>query len=341
MTGNPAPHEILKGLLQGAPPPQPLILPIVFALGARVENVPLKSYVTNATKIANALRQLRGPLRADGVTCYFDPLLEAEALGGSLNWPTDNAAPQLSWPEHSGPGSLPHNLRAPEEAARCGRVPVAADVIRRLKSMFREEVLLTVGVSGPFTLAAQLLQYDRNSPARVEDFPSEVLELCSSTVTQISSALVQAGANVIFLHEELLPEFSAEAGETWGSLLAPTLNIMRFYEALPLLLPGDTASASRYAEAVLPGAGNCVFCVAPEALAELASSGHSNVSPAALGIAIPLTAFCPGETRLHQAAAVWKDGKPHFQPGIVTTAGDVPATTDAKSLVTVVDKVVR
>jgi Uroporphyrinogen decarboxylase (URO-D) len=341
MTGNPAPREILKSLMQGAAPPRPLILPIVFALGARIENVPLRTFFTNATKIVNALRQLRGPLRADGVTCYFDLLLEAEALGGNLCWQSDNAPPQLSWPDDTAPGTLPGGLRAPEEAAKCGRVPVMVDVIRRLKTMFREEVLLAAGVSGPFTLAAQLLQFDRNSPLRVEDFPSESLELASSTVTQISSSVAEAGANVIFLHEEFLPEFSLEAGETWASLLAPTLNIIRFYEALSLLLPGDTASASRYAEAVLPGAGNCIFCAPPEVWPELASSEHSNVSPAALGIAIPLTAFCPRETRLHQAAAVWKGGKPHFQPSIVTTAGDIPATTDAKSLVAVLEEAVR
>ena len=37
MNGNLTPRQILKGLLQGTPPPHPLFLPIVFSLGAKVE----------------------------------------------------------------------------------------------------------------------------------------------------------------------------------------------------------------------------------------------------------------------------------------------------------------
>ena len=67
-------------------PPRPLFLPIVFSLGARVENISLRNFLTNPTKISNALRQIRTHLRRDGVTCYFDPYLEAEALGGVFDW---------------------------------------------------------------------------------------------------------------------------------------------------------------------------------------------------------------------------------------------------------------
>ena len=48
-------------------------------MASRIENLSLRSFLTNPTKISNALRQTRAPLRSDAVSCYFDPLLEADA----------------------------------------------------------------------------------------------------------------------------------------------------------------------------------------------------------------------------------------------------------------------
>src|SRR5713101_824443 len=95
------PRLAVKGLLNGVAPPRPLFLPIVFSVAARVENVPLRAFFANPTKISNSLRQVRARLRADGVTCYFDPFLEAEALGGVLQWTSDDGPPAIQWPEAS------------------------------------------------------------------------------------------------------------------------------------------------------------------------------------------------------------------------------------------------
>ncbi len=84
MEVNPTPRQIAKGLLKGIVPARPLFLPIVFSLGAKVENVPLGMFLRNPTKIASSLRQIRSHLRSDGVACYFDPYLEVEALGATL-----------------------------------------------------------------------------------------------------------------------------------------------------------------------------------------------------------------------------------------------------------------
>ncbi|MGB0034705.1 MAG: uroporphyrinogen decarboxylase family protein, partial [Candidatus Acidiferrales bacterium] len=156
MAANSTPRQIVKGLLQGTPPARPLFLPIVFSLGARVENIPLRTYLTNPTKISNSLRQIRGPLRSDGLACYFDPFLEVEALGAELRWESDEKPPSIHWPQSSPKGEIPAGLRSPEEAAKSGRVPVALEVIRRLNSLLRDESILMAGVTGPFTLAARL-----------------------------------------------------------------------------------------------------------------------------------------------------------------------------------------
>src|ERR1700730_16197704 len=107
MTETLTPRQMLKGLLQGAVRPRPLFLPIVFSLGAKVENIPLRAFLANATKISNSMKQIRGYLRSDGVTCYFDPYLEAEALGTGLQWQADDQLPMIEWRQDAEKGELP------------------------------------------------------------------------------------------------------------------------------------------------------------------------------------------------------------------------------------------
>ncbi len=341
MAGTQTPREVLKCLLQGVFPLRPLRVPIVFALGARVENVSLRAFLNNPTKITNALRQLRGPLRADGLTCYFDPLLEAEALGADLDWREDGEPPQLTWPHGAIAGELPRNLRSPEEAARAGRVPIAVETIRRLKAMVRDDILLTAGVIGPFTLAARILQMDFGAPLRFEKLLPVALDLAGAAVTQISSALVEAGANVIFLHEENFPVFSEQACEAWGSLLEPAVNIIRFYDALPALLLGDGPNRSRFAESALPKSWSCAWCLEPQVWSGLPLAATAKLSAASRGIAIPVEAFRSAHSGSPHARATASWDAREFRPAIVTTAGDVPTMADAGNLVNIVEEALR
>src|SRR5580704_9126890 len=138
MNVNLTPRQILKRLLQGTPPPRPLFLPIVFSLGAKVENLPVRPFLCNATKITNSLRQIRTHLRSDGVACYFDPYLEAEALGATLQYAAEDQLPTMQWQHRDEIGELPEGLCSPEDAAKSPRVTVAIEVIQRLKSQMRD-----------------------------------------------------------------------------------------------------------------------------------------------------------------------------------------------------------
>ena len=131
------PRQIAKNLLNGEAPPRPLLLPMVFSLGARVANVPLSAFLTNPTKIVNAARQIRNHLEAKV-------------------------------------GELPRGLRSPEEAARSGRIPVAAEVIRRMNAVPSREYLLMASVTGPLALAALLMQSEKKESGN--EVANEVLE---------------------------------------------------------------------------------------------------------------------------------------------------------------------
>lgn len=281
---------MLKGLLQGIPQPRPLFLPIVFSLGAKVENLSLRDFLGNPTKISNSLRQIRSHLRSDGVACYFDPYLEAGALGAVLQWQIGDQPPRIQWSQYAENGELPGGLRSPEDAAKNHRVTVAVEAIRRLKTLLHDEPLLLAGVAGPFTLAARIA-VPQQEDATQQNFSDPALELAAATIMQIASKFVEAGANVIFIQEDILPTLSVEYCEAWASSLAPLFNIIRFYEALPVLQITDSLSFDRSKQVLYQQNWDCILC--PE-LAVSASRESQIVRPptsANMGIALPLNYF--------------------------------------------------
>ncbi len=327
------PRQMLKALLQGTPPPRPLFLPIVFALGAKVENLKLPAFLANATKITNSLRQIRTHLRADGVACYFDPYLEAEALGATLQYAAEDQAVTLEWPHRAEAGELPKNLRSPEDAAKSPRVTVGVEVIQRFKSLMRDELLLLSGVTGPFTLAAHLTDLrPADAPPR-EDFSEAALELAVATITQIATKFVEAGASVIFIQENIFPVLSAEHCDAWAASLTPVFNIIRFYEALPVLLFSDENSFAANREVIYARDWDCVLCPAFNPSASSVAESAPPSGRANIGIALPAAPFQPGaspsaENFTQSLHTIMME----LRPVLVTTAGDVPASTDIKLL---------
>jgi len=266
MAENLTPREMVKGLLQGVSPPRPLILPIVFSLGAEVENVPLRTFLGSPTKISNSLRQMHNRLGSDGVACYFDPYLEAEALGGTLHWEKEDQWARICRPRQAAKGELPAGLRSPEEASKSGRVGVAVEVIHQLKWLLRDQTLLMAAATGPFTLAARITHWEHEEELHSEDLPEVALELAASVIHKVVLAFVEAGANLVLVREEILPTLSAESCQAWASLLAPAFNVIRFYEALPVLLLANEHSVAENCDVIFREPWDRVLCPALDAL---------------------------------------------------------------------------
>jgi uroporphyrinogen decarboxylase-like protein len=319
------PRQIVKQLLNGVRPERPLLLPIVFGLGAKIENLAAELYRKNPTKIVSALRQMRAPFRADGVTCYFDQFLEVEALGAALQASPDGAAREVRWPKSIEPGQVPEGLCPPEEISQRGRVPVAIEVVRRMNALPGREFLLCCSVTGPLTLARQMTGKEAGALFH-DEVPQAAKELAASVATQATTAFLEAGADVIFLHEPSLPVLSGEDQEEWISLLAPTINVIRFYEALPVLHLPDTESVVDDWDAVFRSVPDAIVCQPLEAVAKRSGSSSGTLS----GLALPLKIFQPeasGRDSSSEAAKILAQS-----PGLVlaTTESDLPASADFK-----------
>jgi Uroporphyrinogen decarboxylase (URO-D) len=332
MAENLTPREIVKGLLQGVLPPRPLILPIVFSLAARLEHLPLRAFLGNPSKISNSLKQIHNHLRSDGVACYFDPYLEAEALGGTLHWEKEDQWGRICWPRQAAKGELPQGLRSSEEASKSGRVGVAVEVIRQLKWVLRDQTLLMAAVTGPFTLATRITQLEHEETLRGQDVPEAALELAASVIHKVSVAFVEAGANVIFIQEDLLPTLSAEGCQGWALLLAPVFNVIRFYQALPVLLLADSRSVARNCEVISQEPWDRVLCPALDAIRAFPLGKLPDLKAAIVGLALPLEAFQPEELGRDEPGQFPSQAISELQPAILTTPGDLPAGTDMKEV---------
>jgi len=326
------PRQAVKGLLQGIAPPRALFLPIVFSLGARIENLPLRNFLSNPTKISNALRQIRAHLRSDGVTCYFDPFLEAEALGAVLDWDAEGQRASLRWPQHGETGDLPGGLRSPDEAAKGGRVPVAVEVITRLKPLVRDQSLLMAGVTGPFTLAALLTQTNDTNGNLDRDPDGAAMDLAGEVTAAVARAFVEAGADAIFIREQVLPPLTAESAAEWSTRLATTINIIRFYEALPVLLLTcqDATAANR--SLIAGQEWDCVLCPETRSMPPSGFGPFAALGPSRLGVALPPTVFESDALNTEGAAGPISPAILDLHPAVITTAGDVPVSVDLKQL---------
>jgi hypothetical protein len=320
------PRQLVKQILQGATPARPLLAPIVFCLGARIENLPLDAFLENPTKITNALRQIRPRFRSDGVTCYFNPLLEIEALG----------ATRIS--VHK--GELPRGLRLSEDPAKSPGAKVAVEVLRRMAATRRDGSLLIAAVSGPCTLAARLTQLIDEKNLRFHHLPADAFNLAAATITQLATALVEAGANLVFIQEDFLPALSDDAASSWSSLLAPVVNIIRFYESLPALQITSAAAFRLSSGPILTQSWDCVLCLPLEILQDQATAGRISTANTPIGVSLPAEAFQPQPSgAAASAAAPFHDiislcggtliGQ--LNPVLFTTAGDSSVVPAAKS----------
>lgn len=312
------PRSVVKALLRGEQHSRPLIMPLMFSLGARLENLPLGIFVANPTKIVNALRQIRGTLKVDGLACYFDPYLEIEALGGKLEW-TSLGANLASRPAVHDPDCLSNQLGTAEDILGKGRIPVAQEVLKRLKIMLKDEPALMVGVTGPLTLAAQLW----NAP----EPPLSAVEFAAEITASLAKHFVESGADVVFLVENVaLPE-QRDACERWSGLLDPVINVIRFYEALPVLMltANLRPDASQW---ITSRDWDCAVC-----MNEGVFSGATSAS-CRLGISLPGALFRT-ETDNGGSLEAARRNAAELNPAFLTTSADLPADADIKRVASV------
>jgi hypothetical protein len=219
-----------------------LVCPLVLAQAAEIEALPRERFLTDATKLANGLRALRGAFGHDViVTAAADDLAAVAAGDLAAAAAGDLAGAAAGDLAAAGAGALAQQASA-QQAAAHPRVAAAVEATRRLA--VTTDAALAVALCGPARLAAQL----GRSPA-----DQAALETCGAVLLTLAKAFLEAGANLLLLVEaEPLPAASADG---WRSAATPLVNVARFHQAaaaVVLASPADTAIAPRGAVVCLP-----------------------------------------------------------------------------------------
>ncbi|HEX4921425.1 MAG TPA: uroporphyrinogen decarboxylase family protein, partial [Candidatus Bathyarchaeia archaeon] len=308
-------------------PSRPLLMPLTFSLAARLENLPLGSFAMNPTKIANALPQIRAALKLDGVTCYWNQYLEVQALGGRVEWNSEGAV-LVEPPRFDSVDDLQENTGSAEAILKSGGIPVAVEVLRRLRVMLKDEPALMMSVTGPLKLAAQLSCTPEGGL-----LPAALVEFCAGIVATLSQHFVEAGADQVFLSENAPRTDNAEKFEWWAALLEPVINVVRFYDALPVLLL-DERLDSPFAWSILNRSWDCVICLSPslgDQFSTPASGAHG------LGLALPGTLFAETGNDQKKMLVGTRNIVDRVKPVLLTSSTDIPANADIKQVASSLD----
>lgn len=134
----------------------------------------------------------------------LDLCVEAEALGCAVDFRAGTTPPEfpvIAQPLAETLADL--RLEAPADLETRGRLPVAAEAIRRLKAQFGTEIVVGAWVPGPITLLSLLLP-----PGALYDALGRPPESLAGTLTTVAEVLARAarlyqaaGADFITVHE--------------------------------------------------------------------------------------------------------------------------------------------
>ena len=170
-----------------------LFIPLIFSFGAILEDLPLKEFLSDPTKLSNSLRRIQNYFQVDGVVCYGDTMFIAESLGSKI---TDNKPPLVKQLD-----KLTDNfVAALSELPKTEYITTATEVTKRLRILLPDTILLCL-LPGPLTLASQLTGKETSELLNQGNF----INLVSKATLSMTKALGDAGIDLIIFQEKTMP----------------------------------------------------------------------------------------------------------------------------------------
>jgi len=205
-----------------------LFIPLIFSFGAVLEGLPTREFLQDPTKLSNCLRTIQNYFKVDGVVCYGDTTVLAEALGCVIS--SDRYPPAVQ-PLQELPVDSENWLK---EMVQRGRVPTAIEVIKRLNVLLPDSILLTV-TPGPVTLTCQLT----GMPASDVLNRTDLLEISAKASLLLTKTMGDAGVDLMMIREKTLPLSDEVSIKKLSRCYAPLWNTAKFYDLSPLLVIED------------------------------------------------------------------------------------------------------
>ena len=165
-----------------------------------------KEILTDGDKLYKSLLEVNKLYRPDGQPVLFDLQIEAEVLGCQLMWAED-APPAVKSHPLAETKEVPCPCTLPEKTD--GRIPMALDVMRKMKEEVGETTALYGLTCGPFTLASHL----RGTNIFMDmfedpEYVKELINYANEVNKKMAEYYIEAGMDVIAIVDPLVSQIS-------------------------------------------------------------------------------------------------------------------------------------
>jgi len=172
--------------------------------------------------------------------------VEAEALGCAVRYfDESNDCPGIVTPILDGPAALSRlGLADPESA---GRMPLYLEVAGRLQAEIGHSIIIRGAVTGPYSMAAELIGSEAFVLLTVDDpvFARRLLDFCAGMTVEFGRAFLRRGVEPIIFDSRATPAMASP--RIFRSLVEPVYRELIFPELkaaggrfLPLIIGGNT-----------------------------------------------------------------------------------------------------
>lgn len=171
--------------------------------------------LVDADKCFESLMAVNKMYKPNGQPVLFDLQIEAEILGCELVWTTDGP-PSVKTHPLENTTDIPCKCTIPSKTD--GRLPLALDVMRRMKDAVGDTTALYGLICGPFTLASHL----RGNEIFMDMFDDDeyviaLLDYCKEVGNRLAEYYIEAGMDVIAIVDPLVSQISSDHFEEFLS----------------------------------------------------------------------------------------------------------------------------
>ena len=234
------PKRLVRGVFESADLPRLPFIPWVFTHAARLEQMPVRRIFADPTRYTKCLQNAQKLYGYDAIISSFDSSLEMEICGCPITWRGDYEAPATR-PNPEFDLSRLKDINV-ESAVKTGRFGTVIESLRRINRVVGPNLALVAVVNGPLTLMAGLTGRDP-----IKDFaerPEEAIratEAATEFILKVVQVYCQLELDVIAVVERLIVSCPPDQLSRLRSTFSPIVNMVRFYNAFSILLPGESS----------------------------------------------------------------------------------------------------
>ncbi|MCR4962727.1 MAG: thioredoxin family protein [Firmicutes bacterium] len=205
--------ELLFEVLRHHDTPRVPWVPFAGIHAGKLANYTAQEILMDGDKLFKSLMEVNKIYRPDGQPVLFDLQMEAEILGCELLW-AEYAPPSVMSHPLENTKTIPCSCTIPEKTD--GRLPMALDVMRRMKEAVGETTALYGLTTGPLTLASHLRGTNLFRDMRKDgEYVKELFNYCNEVNKAMADYYIEAGMDVIAAVDPVLSQISAKHFETY------------------------------------------------------------------------------------------------------------------------------